>query len=209
MARKRACFASSVCCTDDFSDLPASAQALYFRLGFHADADGAVDGVRGIVRGGGFSDGDMQALFEAGLLLDCGGVPVIAHWWTNNTKNIRDYRPGDHLHDMESLFFLGEDRVYHPIQGKTEGSTSDSPCASSVKGKEGKKKEFNGSETNFIKAKTKEFEEARESLSECAFLPCPVCLVEFPAFGEPDGSMHSYCDTHGDFFANADGEYLQ
>ena len=49
MASKRM-FSLAVIDTDDFLDLPVSAQCLYFHLGMHGDDDGFVSRPKGIAR---------------------------------------------------------------------------------------------------------------------------------------------------------------
>lgn len=209
MARKRTCFASSVCCSDSFLDLPAEAQALYLHLGFAADADGAVDGIRSILRMTGFTNDDLAALVDSGYLVDADGVLFIAHWWVNNTKNARDYRPGDHQNTL-SLLTLGDDRIYRvsegkplDVQGTYEVNRIESNCIQGEsKGKEKNSKQINSNESNPKPAPAREASSSKNA-------PCPSCGIEraIANDGLKESGWHGWCPQHGDFFINAEGEY--
>lgn len=76
--------------SDRFLDLPVGAQALYFHLGMQADDDGFVGGPRLIARQLKRPYKDLQALIDAGFLLDFDGIVVLTHWrLANNLKNDR------------------------------------------------------------------------------------------------------------------------
>lgn len=122
MTRKRACFASSVCCSDSFADLSHSAQALYTQLGFEADSDGAVGNVRRVMRSGGFTVEHVAELVAAGLLIEVSDVHVVTHWWVNNNRDRCNYRPGDHQDVMKRLE-LGENRVYRLVTAPQSGNS--------------------------------------------------------------------------------------
>lgn len=130
MATKKACFAHSVCCTDSFADLSHSAQALYYRLGFEADSDGAIGNVRQVVRMGGFGAEAVAELVAAGLLIEVRNVHVVTHWWVNNNRDRCNYRPGDHRDAIESLE-LGENRVYRLVTDSQSGNSLIKDCEQS------------------------------------------------------------------------------
>ncbi len=111
MARLRTCYASTVVCSDEFQELPPSAQLLYFFLGFEADADGALDGVKMTLRKYGASMEDLTALRDAGYLLDVDGVLFIRAWWLNNNKDSYHYHPGLHATERAKLT-VDDDRYY-------------------------------------------------------------------------------------------------
>ena len=76
--------------SDKFLDLSIGAQALYFHLGMQADDDGFVNGPRLITRQLKRPYKDLQALIDAGFLLELDGVVVLTHWrMANNLKKDR------------------------------------------------------------------------------------------------------------------------
>lgn len=199
MSRKRTCFASSVCCSDAFAELPAESQALYFQLGFCADADGAINGIKKELRASGFSEKALDALFRAGFLVEADGVPLIAHWWVNNRKNNRDYRPGDHAELIGTVLELGEDGIYRMYTGRT----TDERCTSGVNVIEEK-----GSQSNTIQVNQTEGKE-KEGKAPVPTAKCPTCGEACTAYENPLGELVSHCSYHGDFTITADGEALQ
>ncbi len=66
--------------SDKFLDLSIGAQASYFHLGMQADDDGFVNGPRLITRQLRRPYKDLQALIDAGFLLDFDGIVVLTHW---------------------------------------------------------------------------------------------------------------------------------
>lgn len=204
MSRKRTCFASSVCCSDAFAELPAGSQALYLQLGFCADVDGAINGIKKELRASGFSGEALDALFRAGFLVEADGVPFIAHWWVNNRKNNRDYRPGDHAELIGTALELGEDGVYRMYTGHT----TDERCTSNVniiksKVTQSNATQSNATQTNEIEAKEK------EGKAPAPTAQCPTCGEACTAYEDPLGGLVSHCSYHGGFTITADGEVLQ
>ncbi len=90
VAQKRM-FSLQVVDTDRFTDMPTSAQALYFHLGVHGDDDGFVSSPKKIQRSAGCNDDDMRLLVAKGFIIPFdSGVVVITDWKINNTlKNDR------------------------------------------------------------------------------------------------------------------------
>lgn len=90
MAQKRM-FSLQVVDTDRFTDMPTSAQALYFHLGMHGDDDGFVSSPKKIQRAAGCNDDDMRLLAAKGFIIPFdSGVIVITDWRLNNDlKNDR------------------------------------------------------------------------------------------------------------------------
>ena len=84
MSKSRACFASSVCCSEAFELLPQSARLLYYQINFEADLIGEVVGARRVSRGYGFADGDLSALLESGLLIEAEGRWFVRHHFVHN-----------------------------------------------------------------------------------------------------------------------------
>lgn len=93
MAHKRM-FNIDLANNDNFIDLPAAAQALYFHLGLRADDDGFVGGIKQIVRGLGFKSEDIQPLIDAGYVIKFdSGVIAISDWRINNYIRKDRYTP--------------------------------------------------------------------------------------------------------------------
>ena len=93
MANRRM-FSLDVVDTDDFIDLPVSAQALYFHLGMRADDDGFVSSPKKITKMVGCSADDMKILVDAGYLIPFeSGVVVIKDWKVNNYIQKDRYTP--------------------------------------------------------------------------------------------------------------------
>ena len=87
MIATRRMFASSVVESDQFLDMPATSQLLYFHLGMRADNDGVVDSAKQIMRIIGAADGDMRVLVDAGyvIVMPDARIIVITDWHTNNS----------------------------------------------------------------------------------------------------------------------------
>ena len=72
--------------SDDFLDLPLSAQALYIHICMEADDDGFVNNANRIRRVVGATQEDYQTLFDRGYLIQMSnGLVVVAHWRICNT----------------------------------------------------------------------------------------------------------------------------
>lgn len=97
MPRSRACFASAVCCSDDFLDMSPSLQAFYFQLGFVCDNDGAVDGIMRFARSLSIKKDQLEELYERGYLLNIEGVTFIRDYNVNNKTDRVNYREGGHI----------------------------------------------------------------------------------------------------------------
>ena len=84
MAERRM-FAKTIIDSDEFLDMPLSAQALYFHLSMRADDDGFVNNPKKIQRMIGASDDDYKILIAKSFVLRFeSGVIVIKHWRINN-----------------------------------------------------------------------------------------------------------------------------
>lgn len=87
MANKRM-FSLAVIDTDDFLDLPVSAQCLYFHLGMHGDDDGFVSCPKGIARSVRCGESDIDELEKAGFIIRfSSGVIVIKEKRATNGRN--------------------------------------------------------------------------------------------------------------------------
>lgn len=196
--RARTCFASAVCCSDAFLDLPATVQALYYQLAFYADNDGAVDGLRRLARSVGATAEDIDAMEAAGLLLWVDDVPFIADWWVNNRTASTRYVPGSHVDEVAKLEKL-ENRRYALVSAVQKHSDAEaspeqcSPSANIIK--------FNPNKTNQNESNPSEAD-GKEAASSPAFVPCPECGMACAAVTE-HGITRGWCPEHGDF---ADGE---
>lgn len=93
MAERRM-MAKSVIDTDQFMDMPATAQNLYFHLLLRADDDGFLSNVKQIQRMTGTKDDDLKILFAKQYLIPFeSGVVVIKHWKIHNYIQKDRYRP--------------------------------------------------------------------------------------------------------------------
>ena len=124
MAKKRM-FSLSVIDSDAFTDMPLSAQALYFHLCMRADDDGFIGNpkrIRGMI---GASDDDLKLLIAKRFLLTFeNGVIVIKHWRMHNTLQKDRYTPTDYL-DERNMLLIKENKAYsfeegEPVRSITE-----------------------------------------------------------------------------------------
>ena len=93
MAERRM-MAKSVIDTDQFMDMPATAQNLYFHLLLRADDDGFLSNVKQIQRMTGTKDDDLKILFAKQYLIPFeSGVVVIKHWKIHNYIQKDRYHP--------------------------------------------------------------------------------------------------------------------
>ena len=103
MAERRM-FAKSVIDSDEFLELPARCQLLYFHLGMRADDDGFVNKARAILRLTGCTEADMKTLIAAQYLISFpSGVVVIRHWKINNYLRNDRYRPTVYTEEKAAL----------------------------------------------------------------------------------------------------------
>lgn len=110
MAERRM-FAKKVINSDDFLDMPLSAQALYFHLSMHADDEGFVGNPKTIQRIVRASDDDCKMLVAKGFILLCdSGVIVIRHWNVNNQIQKDRFKATTYIHEKETLALV--ERVY-------------------------------------------------------------------------------------------------
>lgn len=84
MAEKRM-FAKSIIDSDQFLDMPATAQLLYFHLGMRADDDGFINNPKSIMRNVRGTEDDMRILIAKKYIIPFEtGVVVIRHWRIHN-----------------------------------------------------------------------------------------------------------------------------
>lgn len=193
MGRVRTCFASSVVCSDEFRDLPPVARLLYFELGFIADSDGAIDGIRGAARMAGATMDDVDALSAAGYLLWVDGVPFISHWLVNNKTDRLNYRPGGHPEQLSKL--IRENGKPYNLSDlyQSDGSLTSDAKQSKDKPSEADLIQADQSESNLNEGK------GNAHAREPTRIRCPQCGFECAATTEPDGVTHAWCPQCGDF----------
>lgn len=111
MAERRM-FAKTIIDSDDFLEMPLSAQALYFHLGMRADDDGFLNNARKILCIIRASDDDLKILIaKRFLIIFDGGVVVIKHWLMHNL--IRGDRYKETVYTEEkAMLILKENKAY-------------------------------------------------------------------------------------------------
>lgn len=103
MAQKRM-FSKKITDSDNFLDLPLSAQALYFHLNMHGDDDGFVDNTKTVKRMLGASDGDLRLLMDQNFIIPFeSGIVVIKDWRIHNYIPKDRYRPTIHGNEFNRL----------------------------------------------------------------------------------------------------------
>lgn len=122
MAQKRM-FALSVIDSDEFLDLPLSAQALYFHLSMRADDDGFINNHKRIKRTIGCSDKDLHSLINSKFIIPFdSGVIVIRHWKMHNYIQKDRYKETVYSNE-KALLTTTESNVY---------SLADTECIQNV-----------------------------------------------------------------------------
>lgn len=160
--------------SDRFLDLSIGAQALYFHLGMQADDDGFVNGPKLIARQLRRPYKELQALIDAGFLLEFDGVVVLTHWRVaNSLQNDRLRLP--QYAEIAKVLFLNEEKLYTKVRRKGCKSLYSYkknrlrkvgiPMDSQKKGTEQKRKEENITELN---RKEERAEEADPEDGDCA-----------------------------------------
>lgn len=103
MAEKRM-FTQKIIDSDDFLDMPLSAQALYFHLNMRADDDGFVNKPKSIRRTIGASEDDLKLLLAKRFIIGFeSGIIVIKHWRMHNTLRKDRYNPTQYQEEFELL----------------------------------------------------------------------------------------------------------
>jgi hypothetical protein len=103
MAERRM-FSSKIVCSDAFTEMPFSAQALYFQLNMEADDDGFLNNARRVMRTIEATEDDLNLLFEKRFVLGFqNGVIVIKHWRMNNQIRKDRYTPTQYQSEFNSL----------------------------------------------------------------------------------------------------------
>ena len=102
MAEKRM-FTQKIVESDEFLDMPLSAQALYFHLNMQADDDGFVNNPRSIQRMSGASVDDLKLLIAKRFIISFENCIVIKHWRMNNTLRKDRYKPTQYQKEYAQL----------------------------------------------------------------------------------------------------------
>lgn len=103
MAERRM-FSSKIVCSDAFTEMPFSAQALYFQLNMEADDDGFLNNARRVQRTILASEEDLNLLLEKRFILGFqNGVIVVKHWRMNNQIRKDRYTPTQYQEEFSSL----------------------------------------------------------------------------------------------------------
>ena len=111
MANRRM-FSLDVVDTDNFLDMPLSAQGLYFHLGMRADDDGFISSPKKIIKLVNASEDDLKLLIIKGYLIPFeSGVIVIKHWRQNNYVKGDRYKPTIYQNERKQLY--AENNIYH------------------------------------------------------------------------------------------------
>ena len=100
----RRMFSISVVDSDEFLELPITAQGLYFHLSMRADDDGFLNNPRKILRMVGATEEDLLLLLERGFLLSFpSGVVAVTHWRVSNAIRKDRYTPTRYQEELNKL----------------------------------------------------------------------------------------------------------
>lgn len=122
IAEKRM-FSREVVESDNFLNLPLSAQGLYMHICMEADDDGFVNNANRIRKVVDASEDDYKILFDSGYLLQMAeGLVVVAHWRICNSIRKDRYKPTVYQSEWQKLKI--RDNVYVTEVGNDVTSTS-------------------------------------------------------------------------------------
>lgn len=111
MAERRM-FTKKITDSDPFTEMPLSAQALYFHLNMNADDDGFLNNPKKIQRSIGASEDDLKLLIaKRFILIFEKGIIVIKHWRMHNLLRKDRYTETQYLEEKETLM-LQKDGSY-------------------------------------------------------------------------------------------------
>lgn len=114
MAQRRM-FSIKITSSDKFTEMPLSAQALYFHLAMNADDDGFVDGVKRVQRSIGAADDDLKLLIAKRFIIPFeSGIVVIRQWRVHNYIQKDRYVPTTHTEELRQVEIMetGEKGAY-------------------------------------------------------------------------------------------------
>lgn len=120
MAKKRM-VSNQIVDSDDFLDMPLSAQALYLHLLVRADDEGFTNGVRKVMRMTRAGDDDLKVLIgKRFVLMFESGVVVIKHWWIHNTIRHDRLIPTVHQEEKAQLEVKSNDSYTQRLEQPTD-----------------------------------------------------------------------------------------
>ena len=103
---KRRMFSKDIVESDDFYDLPPTAQNLYFHLGMNADDRGYVNNSKQIMRNAGASQSDLKELLDKKfVLLRLEKIILIKGRYINNWIQKDRFTESRYVDDLENLYF--------------------------------------------------------------------------------------------------------
>ena len=112
MAERRM-IAKSIIKSDQFLDMPATTQCLYFHLLLEADDDGFINAPKSIMRMIGAKDDDMRVLQAKGYIIPFeSGVIVIKHWRLHNSLRKDRYNPNPQLENERKQLVVADNKEY-------------------------------------------------------------------------------------------------
>ena len=132
MAQKRM-FDKTITNSDEFIDMPDSAQNLYFHLSMNADDDGFINNWKNIMRMTGHKEDDIKILIAKQYVIPFdSGVIVIRHWRINNYLRGDRYIETKYKAEKQQLQ-LDENMVYQlATTGIPAGLPSGNPVKNSI-----------------------------------------------------------------------------
>lgn len=111
MAERRM-FTQKIVESDAFTEMPASAQALYFHLNMAADDDGMVNSPKKIARAINATEKDLDLLVEKRFLIRfSSGVVAVKHWLMHNSIKKDRYKPTEYQEERSQLY-VKENKAY-------------------------------------------------------------------------------------------------
>lgn len=119
MSSKRM-FTAKITDSDPFTDMPLSAQGLYFQFCMNADDDGFVNRAKKVMGNVGASKKDYQYLVDNRFILVIDGVVIIKHWRMHNTISRNRYHETQYT-DIKAQLLMKDNGAY----SLTEGSPID------------------------------------------------------------------------------------
>lgn len=142
MAERRM-IAKSIIKSDQFLDMPATTQCLYFHLLLEADDDGFINAPKSIMRVIGAKDDDMRVLQAKGYIIPFeSGVIVIKHWRLHNSLRKDRYNPNPQLENERKQLVVADNKEYQlATNWQPNGNqlaTSDIPLVATGKDRLGK-----------------------------------------------------------------------
>ena len=125
MAERRM-FSKTVIDSDNFLEMPASSQLLYFYLALHADDDGFVNKPRSLARLAGAQEQDLRLLIQRQFLIDFdSGIVVICHWKMHNTIRKDAYNPTKYTRER-AMLELDSSGVYRLLETPCDDAVTES-----------------------------------------------------------------------------------